>query len=494
MRYPFSAAIVPLLSLASWACEPSDHPRTGDAGPEAGALEAAPPDAGCVEAGAESWDTQAARLDGTSTDANRLARIGIDGAGNAVVVWEQQSLAASTWTVWASQYATNGAWTAPRQIDGTGSTGIPIEPGPALAVSANGTAVVVYQTGSPGGPMPTNVTYAVYSPASGWGAATAFFPPTAPAQVGGNARPKVAIDSKGNAVAVWAQDMGDQTLNADFGLEIYAARAAAGQPFGPAVLLSSYAVSGFSWRPHVAIDEQGDAVAAWEADPSNSPIRVMAARFDGASWGAATFIDSPISTSNLGIEPRVVMDANRSALVVWAEGQSGGTVAAYSARYAAGSWSSAVQLDANLNTSLNASGARVVLDAAGNATAVWQNITNDSSHPNSILAARNVGGTWTPAAPLDTAKPGGNYRPELAVDDAGDVMVVWDDQGNVWAAQYDAARGSFSPEVNIDVQDNAAYNPDIAFAHGCPQAVVVYQNSAPGSGGNGSGIFSQRFH
>lgn len=49
----------------------------------------------------------------------------------------------------------------------------------------------------------------------------------------------------------------------------------------------------------------------------------------------------------------------------------------------------------------------------------------------------------------------------------------------------------FGPEVDLDSADNAASTPAVAFAHGCPTAIAVYQNTPSG---NGSGVFALRLH
>ncbi len=450
-------------------------------------------DAACKSAGAESWDPTIARVDGTDIAVNGPPQIGVDGAGNTFAVWEQQPSAGGLhFTVWASVRSANGSWSAATQIDGTAATGIPAEPVPALAVSASGTAVVVYQTAS--GPD-TNVTYVFYTPGAGWGAPVAFFPPVSANNTSGNESPQVAIDSKGNAVAAWTQDMGDQdSSKADFDLELYAARAPAGQPFGAPVLLSNYVVTGVAASAHVALDEQGNALVVSQASPGNAPIGVIAALSSGGgSWSTAAFLDGRPVDSNLGILPRAALDGKGNALVAWAQKSSTTSVPAFAARYSGGAWSAPAQLDTTLGTNLLASDVRVAFDAGGNGVAVWTNTSNDATHPNSIFAARNVGGSWGAATPIDTTKPGSNARPELATDAAGDVMVVWDNQSNVWAALATGPSGAFTPEVEVDPATSSAGRPVAAFLPGCPDAVVLYQDSAPGGAGNNNGIYSQVF-
>ena len=375
MRLSLSlVALVPL--FCALGCTTPPPP-----GPDAG-----PPDGGaCPDGGAVRWDAQPVRVDNNSPEQNGAPQLGIDASGNAIVVWEEHSIASNAWTLWARRRTPDGMWSTARQIDGTGAAGTMTEPKPALAVSAGGSAIVVFEVAVAGGGKTIwSPTFAVYSPASGWGAPAPLHQGVLAAQVGGNLNPRVAIDSMGNAVAVWTEDVGQQSSSTpDFGPQVYAAsyKASTGTWSGPTIL-SSYLVNGFTETADVALDEQGDAVAAWSANPANSPIRAMGATFDPASatWGAAAFLDQCAAcNSNLGIAPRAAFDSNRNAIVVWPQGQSGGTRAIYSARHAApsGSWTEAEQLDKNLATNLNASVPRLVIDRAGNATAVWVNVSND---------------------------------------------------------------------------------------------------------------------
>jgi hypothetical protein len=486
-------------------CSSSTVATSQDAGyppaPDAGGPDTATPLDGsaCDDGGAPSWQPEPASVD-TAIAAAGHPLLGIDGSGNAIAVWEESDPTGSVWTVWASEKPAGGAWSTPQRIDGAGSGGLVTEPFPSLAVSASGAAVVVFQRQYPGeaGPPASNVWHVEYAAGTGWDQAAQFFAPVVGNQVVGNENAQVAIDSKGNATAIWAQDMGDSAENADFGPQIYASRLEVGQAWSTSSRLSSYAVNGFTGTPHVAVDDAGDAVAAWSTNPANSPIRVMGAHFGGtpAAWSTAGFIDQCTSCpSNIGILPRLAMDASGNGVAVWAQGQTGASIAVYAARYttSSGSWANAQQLDAGLNTQLNASAPRLVVDRAGQATAVWVNVSNDASHPNTIIADRFTGGAWQGAAPIDTTKPGGNGRPAIAVDDAGDVMVVWDDQETLWATELPAGAAAFQPEIQLDPKDTSAGFAAVAFAPGCPLALTAYVNGTGADGGNATGVFARTF-
>ena len=499
MRSLFAVGWVVAMVAVS-ACGPgSGNGGAADAG---GGDAGVPETGGATCAAVKTWDTQVTRVDANDPNKNGPPLVAFDGAGNAMVVWERFDLGGSNaWTLWASERSAAGTWSTPAQIDGAGSAGLKVEPMPSLAVSGDGSAAVLFQqeTDPGGADNASNPWYALYAPGAGWGAATPFFPATIAEQWTGHQYTRVAMDGKGNAVAVWGQDIGEKDASQpDFTLQVYAARMAKGQPWSSPVRLSNFLVNGTTDPPDVALAPNGDAIAVWGVEPGNSPIRMMAARLDGASgtWGAAQFIDQCTAcASNEGIVSRVAMDASANAMAVWTQGQSGGTHAAYGARYAAASaaWSNAEQLDATLGTNLDADQVEVAFDGAGNATAVWVNVSNDPSHPNNIIANRWTSGAWTGPTPLDLQNPGYNTRPAIATDDLGDAMVVWDDQGSVWAEEYLASSESWGTQQHLDPQDSSAGFAVVGFAPGCPVALVAYQNATSQSGNNGAGIFAQMF-
>jgi hypothetical protein len=481
-----------------------DAEGTDSGGAEA-SLEAAAPEASadsgptCGDGGFQSWDPQPVRVDNNKPEGGSGARVGWDAAGNAIAVWEQAPTQGAVTSVWASQRSPGGTWSTPQQISTTpvvGGSATGTEP--ALAVSAGGSAVAVWQQYAGGNPTAVQHVWASrYTPGSGWSAEMAIESPVAATDAGGAAGvlssdPQVAIDSKGNAVAAWSENNGQISEAPDFSTQIYANRYAPGVGWSGPTRLSSFGVpfmgqgqsSEESGTADVAVDESGDAVVAWYTDVSNVGYKVQAARYDGAAamWGSANYLDTcvaPSCVSDMAPNPRVALDPNRNAIVVWQQAiVTADLTRPWAARFTASStsWAAPQQLDANLTSTSAADHARVAVDPSGNAIATW----HQNGPTNNIIGAYFTGGAWKPAQPLDVAHPGGyNTTPTVALDDAGNGFVVWDNQGDAFAVRFTFATATFSPETQIS-PGIGAFDPDIAISRGsCPTALVVWTGQDP---------------
>lgn len=499
----FVAAACPLVISA---CEPVPS-APPDAGAEASVPEAGNPDgAVCTGAGA-SWDATPARTDDIAAgQTSSRPEAAFDAMGNAIAVWQQNDGTQST--VWAAERSPSGTWSAPERVD-TAAMNANAGP-PQLAVSANGSAVAVWDEyfGATGGKGDA-VWSAVYTPGSGWGTAAQIFE----VNTSGNLDPTVAVDSHGNAVAAWTEDVGASFPTPPFGQQVYAARYAPGSGWAAAVRVSS---NGQGFAPmhltqdtghaHVSVDDTGDAIVVWNTNVGNlsANAKVMASRSTGGSstWDAPVFLDNcavGMCANSSAITPRVALDAAGNAYAVWQQQVAAASgIRPWGVRLAAssGSWSSpAENLDANLASIQTVSEPRLAIDPAGNALAVWQQTVNtgDKSR-NAIVSAYYTGGAWKPAVGVDVTNPGAyNQRPAVAFDDAGNGFVVWDNQANEWASRFSATDGSFGADSQIHAGSSAGYS-DIAVSHGsCPLALAVW-NSGDGLGANTQGIFALAYH
>ena len=119
--------------------------------------------------------------------------------------------------------------------------------------------------------------------------------------------PQIAIDSNGNALAVWYQY--DGTRN-----NIWANRFD-GSSWGSATLIETDN-AGHAYFPQIAIDDNGNALAVWQQF-DGTRYNIWANRFDGSSWGSATLIE----TDNAGSAtiPQIAIDDNGNALAVWSQ-------------------------------------------------------------------------------------------------------------------------------------------------------------------------------
>ncbi|MBI5055613.1 MAG: hypothetical protein HZB61_03225 [Nitrospirae bacterium] len=280
-------------------------------------------------------------------DASR-PQVAADSNGNAIAVWEQWD--GSTNNIWANQFTTSSGWGTAELIE-TDDTGDAFRP--QIAVGPNGNAIADwYQSDG----LINNIWANRYTAGSGWGTAGLIETDDA----GDALNPTIAVDSNGNAAAVWEQ--WDGLMNS-----IWANRYTAGSGWGTAGLIETDDTGNAS-RPQVAVDSNGNAIAVWyQWDGSTNNIwtnRYTA----GSGWGTAGLIE----TDNTGdaSRPQVAVDSNGNAIAVWYQ-SDGSTNNIWTNRYTAGSgWGTAGLIETdNAGNALNP---RMAVDSNGNAIAVWQ--------------------------------------------------------------------------------------------------------------------------
>ena len=124
--------------------------------------------------------------------------------------------------------------------------------------------------------------------------------------------PQVAVDSNGNVTVVWAEYTSGVS-------SIWSNRYEAGVGWGAAMLIESQGGSGYD--PQVAVDSAGNVTAVWD-QPRTAGSSIMANRYEvGVGWSTPVFIEPDGDEDAL--VPQVAVDSNGNATVVWAEYTSG---------------------------------------------------------------------------------------------------------------------------------------------------------------------------
>lgn len=219
---------------------------------------------------------------------------------------------------------------------------------------------------------------------------------------------EVALDAAGNAVAVWWYSLD--------GLD-YRIRAAvrpAGGPWQPGQDLS--APGGEDDDPQVALDAAGNAIAVWRALHVNDIVQA-AVRSAGGVWQAPVDLSAPGQNAQA---PRVSVDPAGNALAVWFRSNGTNTIVQAAFRPAGGPWEQPKDLSP---VDGDAQRPDVVFDAAGNATAVWRR--HNGMHYQIQAALLPAGNDdWLAAQTLSAALQNAD-DPQVAVDAAGNTVVVW---------------------------------------------------------------------
>jgi hypothetical protein len=205
------------------------------------------------------WGTPKLIETNDTGNANR-PQVAIDSGGNAHVVWIQD-LGSVKPSIWGNLYRPGTGW----------DVGFPLEnetaaaANPSLGFNSSGNVMVVWDQIEEKVISPNqtigywHVWVNLYTPSTGWGVAGRI--PTANDNSTYSGLARVALDPKGNAIAIWLQNAGDQTRN-----DVWANRFEFGKGWGTAMALAPLQSNKNNNSLQVALDPSGNAIATWLND------------------------------------------------------------------------------------------------------------------------------------------------------------------------------------------------------------------------------------
>ena len=389
----------------------------------------------------EDGDWGAAELIETNNAGNTESpQIAIDSSGNAIAVWVQFDGTRNN--IWANRFdGTNPGAAELIKADNAGSA---INPQIAIDSSGNAVAVWTQWDGT------RDSIWANRFNGTSWGTAELI-----EADNAGNAEyPQIAIDSSGNAIAVWRQYDGAH-------YSIYANRFDGtswfnGTSWGMAELIESDN-AGNAEQPQIAFDSSGNAIAVWtQWDGTRDSI--WANRFNGTSWGTAELIEA--DNAGNASTPQIAFDSSGNAIVVWDQ-YDGLRYNIWANRFNGTSWGMAGLIEAD--NAGNAEYPQIALNSSGNAIAVWQ---QDDGGRFNIWANRFNGTSWGTAELIEADNAGNAWHPQIAFDSSGNAIAVWTQwdgtRYNIWANRFDGASWGSAELIEAGDAGNAIH-PQIAF-------------------------------
>jgi hypothetical protein len=238
-------------------------------------------------------------------------------------------------------------------------------------------------------------------------------------------KPQVSVDGQGDALAAWER----------LGTFEASTRPAGGPSWQPAVTVSGNKEQ--ASYPQVAIDSHGDGFAVWLGlEGGEYSIEASTRAGLGGSW------QTPVTLRKLGamivMEPRpdLAVDAQGDAVAIWQRASGAKVIVESSSRPGGGSWQTSETLSEE-GEGLHP--AEVGIDAAGAATAVWE----EKSVSVLIDAAGKVpGGKWQPGTAI--SKPGANANePRVAVNARGEAVALWERFGG----EEELIEAAFEPSL-----------------------------------------------
>lgn len=263
----------------------------------------------------------------------------------------------------------------------------------------------------------------------------------------------VAVDGQGDAVAAWIQPRGGAEI-------VEAATRPLGAAWSSPVPVSQGDEDAVALK--VVVDPRGDAAAIWVGLGAGSEqvVRVASRSADG-DW------TEPVALSEVdgyAHEPDVAIDSDGTVTAVWSEGDVNDYgIVHVASRSAAGDWSSPVELSGG-----QASEPRVAVDPEGDVTAVWTLLDADRGDGIIQSKSRPAGGDWGSEALDVSGDDGLAEHPRLAIDAQGEATAVWQRRDTPAASGYHqfvqtARRGDgvWSVPITISKEDGLAGSPEV---------------------------------
>lgn len=253
-------------------------------------------------------------------------------------------------------------------------------------------------------------------------------------------------------------------------------------------------------QPDVSGDGDGNAMAVW-LDYDGLLYHIYAKRFSTTNgWGAIeTVADLEINEVPAGL--KVAMYGQGNAFVVWHQ-NGGQTFGVFAKRFlAATGWEPSVRIGFG-GSSPTTSGYRgspeIAVNTAGNAVVVWEQ--PGAGILDNIIASYYTPGTgWSSATTID-AGSGHAEEPVVSIDPAGNAISIWKQTNgsvfSIWASRFTAGSG-WGTATLIEVGASAAFSPALAmdgsgnaFAIWLQNATLLVNRFEPGAGWKGTAVLS----
>jgi hypothetical protein len=225
----------------------------------------------------------------------------IDSTGRVVAAWGETN--GSGWRVYASSRATDGTWSKPVAISGPDAGTI----APQLALEGSNDVLAVWSRSVGTSKVIESSTRGAATNA--WTPARQLFPPGPDALA-----PVVAVNKRGDGVIVWSSS------DPSTGLSVAASVRRPGRAWGKPVVLATTKTGALA--PQVAIDDRGDIVAVWQHSTGGfSRVQASNLAAGTSTWSPARSLSKVGADA---VTPQVALDADGDGAVAWARygGQS----------------------------------------------------------------------------------------------------------------------------------------------------------------------------
>lgn len=326
-----------------------------------------------------------------STDFINEYQISIDKAGNAYLIWSTGVSGLETMSLFASVLPSGGqTWSPPVPL----TTNANIEP-PTIAANVPGKAVATWEESAA---QANYIQRAAVFSAGVWSTPVLISDPDYNA-LNGN----LAMDEKGNAIAIWQSE---QT-------NIQAACLVGNTWSAPQIISNTDYSAAF---PQISMNDSGQAVAVWEKIIKTNQTIIESATFSNGIWSAPTSLTSADLQSS---DPAVGIDASGNAVAVWQVFLNEGMNAIAASHLKDNTWSPSVQISLPKDNSIEP---EVSVNSKGHAAIVWQGALFNGRALSEVVLFDGTNFS----APVILSNPNlDSILQEVLMDEAGNVVVTW---------------------------------------------------------------------
>ncbi len=286
--------------------------------------------------------------------------------------------------------------------------------------------------------------------------------------------PSIAIGADGRALAAWANYLVDYGASA-----VLFSWFVPGSGWTPVYTVVSSS-GGSAYSPSVAAWSNGSFILVWGEHASGAPAYVQAWRYEPQTgWGTVEQVNLGVTSSDV-FNPTVKTDPLGNAMVVWLNYDGVESNVTANRYTTSGGWGAATRtIDVRPDDAYNPA---LALDGAGNAIVVWRQ--TDAVAVSLWASHYAVGSGWGTAA---TVESDSHVVSNLAVamDDAGNGEVAWAQDNatltNIYVTRYTAGTGwAASPSIANNFTTQNAINPIIAAGPSGTFLLVWVQGNATG--------------
>jgi hypothetical protein len=332
---------------------------------------------------------------------------------------------------------------------------------PDAAIGADSTAYLIwddYRTGNQG-----DIYFSLRDPLTGiWSANEKVNDDT---NAGTQWNASIALDASNDAYAVW-QDLRQGTIkNPDVNIFFSKRSASAGVWSTNVRINDDNSGRAAQDSPRIAVNTTGDAVAVW-SDHRSKQWNVYSSRLSagGAAWAANLRVTD--NGTSRKFSPDVAVGADGTAYAVWEDDRSG-SWDVWFATLASGasSWSVNERISDDPGAADQYS-PRIDIDANGDLFVVWLDDRVSSSEVR--MTRRIAGGAIWDASRVVSDAAAVPVAVALGVAPDGAAFAVWQDARgasyDIWGAEYDAASDSWlaSELISDDPATSAQMRPTVA--------------------------------